>query len=217
INTAADCNTCHTSDDCTSCHAPQSSAQGAISSLPAAADVRASGLNLQRRPTADHASRFFEEEHRVVASTATSTCGGCHVEDQCVACHEAARGPQYHPSGYEAGHAADAFGAFLDCSSCHDTAVFCRSCHIESGIGGGEGPTSYHDAEPLWLLRHGQAARQTLDSCASCHQQRDCTSCHSEVGAFRVSPHGPDFDARAAWEKNFRACGSCHIGNPIRP
>ncbi|HSR43481.1 MAG TPA: cytochrome c3 family protein, partial [Longimicrobiales bacterium] len=71
------------------------------------------------------------------------------------------------------------------------------------------------DAEPLWLLRHGQAARQSLESCASCHTQRQCLQCHSTFGAFQVNPHGADFDARRAWERNPGVCLACHLESPF--
>ena len=102
-----------------------------------------------------------------------------------------------------------------DCSNCHQTQVFCRSCHVEVGRGSsGRLGSDYHDAEPLWLLRHGQPARQGLETCASCHTQRDCLQCHSQVGAFKISPHGPGFDPVLAAEKNPWICKACHIGTP---
>jgi hypothetical protein len=68
----------------------------------------------------------------------------------------------------------------------------------------------------MWLLRHGQAARQNLETCASCHTQRDCTQCHGVLGAFKVNPHGRDFDAAAAWQRNPRSCFGCHVKNPLQ-
>lgn len=73
----------------------------------------------------------------------------------------------------------------------------------------------FHDAEPLWLLRHPQAARQGLESCTSCHTQQDCMQCHSTVGSFQVNPHGRDFDARRAQKRNAAICLACHLGNPL--
>jgi hypothetical protein len=118
----------------------------------------------------------------------------------------------FHPASYVLRHSADAYGRRLDCSSCHSTQIFCRDCHVNAGLGsaGRLGP-GYHDAEPVWLLRHGQAARQTLESCASCHAQRDCMQCHSQTGAFRINPHGPAFDAGRAQRANPEACAVCHL------
>ncbi|HEX6589857.1 MAG TPA: cytochrome c3 family protein, partial [Longimicrobiales bacterium] len=75
--------------------------------------------------------------------------------------------------------------------------------------------SGFHDAQPLWLLRHGQAARQTLESCTTCHEQRDCMQCHSQTGSFQINPHGPDFDAERARDRNSRICFACHVADPI--
>jgi hypothetical protein len=39
--------------------------------------------------------------------------------------------------------------------------------------------------------------------------------CHSDLGAFRVSPHGPGFDARRAWERSPTTCAACHVRSPF--
>jgi hypothetical protein len=124
--------------------------------------------------------------------------------------------PEFHPSNYLARHAAEAYAQRQECSSCHSTQVFCRDCHQQAGFGavGRLGP-GFHSAEPLWLFRHSQAARQTLESCTSCHTQRDCMQCHSQLGSFQVSPHGRNFDAERAQRRNPQICGACHIGDPI--
>ena len=127
-------------------------------------------------------------------------------------------GRGFHPPNYVLRHSAEAYGRRLDCSNCHNAQLFCRDCHQSVGRGsvGRLGP-GYHDAEPVWLLRHGQAARQTLESCTTCHTQRNCMQCHSQFGSFRVNPHGPGFDARRAQRANPQICGACHLGNPLAP
>lgn len=214
-STASDCSTCHTRDDCTTCHTPPLDRWDAVGSLTARSAARASGAELERTSPAGHLTPGFGVHHEVEAEVSTNACATCHTEDSCVACHEGVRTPVYHEPGYEAGHAADAASRFMDCSACHDSVVFCRTCHAEAGIMDQSVGAAYHDAEPLWLIRHGQAARQTLEGCVSCHEQRDCTRCHSSVGAFRVSPHGPGFDAALAQDKNPRACTLCHLTDPI--
>jgi hypothetical protein len=122
----------------------------------------------------------------------------------------------FHPPNYAYRHSAEAYNRRLDCASCHNTRVFCRDCHEQAGFGSeGRLNRGFHDAEPVWLLRHGQAARQTLESCASCHGQRDCMQCHSEVGSFRINPHGSGFDARRAQRRNPRVCFACHLSDPL--
>jgi hypothetical protein len=209
-----ECSTCHTTDDCRTCHI--ASVPDPVAALPARADVVAPGVHLEPRSPESHASLFFMQAHSVLAATDQRACATCHVDDFCVSCHEAEPDGGYHPSNFVARHAADAFGQEAECANCHEARLFCRACHAQLGmtasgrLGGG-----YHDASPLWLLQHGQAARQNLESCASCHKQNDCTQCHGELGAFKVSPHSADFDAERAWARSPRTCLACHIGNPL--
>lgn len=208
------CATCHTRDSCASCHLPPLP-EGARD-LPERRSVQAPGVVLDAQAPASHASPFFMEDHTSLAAADPQSCASCHTRPFCTQCHEAAARPEFHPPNYIARHAADAWGATSECAACHQVQVSCRACHAEAGLTqtGRLGP-GYHDAEPLWLLRHGQAARQSLESCASCHTQRECLQCHSQIGAFQVNPHGPDFDARRAWERNPVVCRACHIGDPL--
>lgn len=212
--TAQGCVTCHTADDCSSCHVAP--VPEAVAALPARADVAAPGVGLSRSEPGSHESPFFMEAHATMAAADDGTCATCHTEASCTDCHDGPAGASYHPNDFVGSHAATAFGRADECASCHETAVFCRSCHIESGFGSaGRLGAGYHDAEPVWLLRHGQAARQNLESCASCHQQRDCVQCHGVLGSFGVSPHEPGFDAESAWARSPRTCLACHVGNPL--
>jgi len=210
------CNTCHTSDDCRACHV--GAAPALVEALPARAEVAAPGVGLRPTSPGTHDSPFFMEAHATLAAASAGECATCHTDGYCTDCHDGASGNSYHPPDFALAHAPKAFGRADECASCHDTAVFCRSCHLESGLGAsgrlGTG-VAYHDAEPVWLLRHGQAARQNLESCASCHQQSECVQCHGVLGAFRVSPHRPGFDAARAWADSPRTCFACHVGNPL--
>jgi len=123
----------------------------------------------------------------------------------------------FHPDNYAVQHAADAWGRTLECANCHSTEVFCRTCHVQMGVGStGQAGPGYHDAVPFWLFRHGTAARQGLESCASCHTETQCLRCHSSVGSFRVNPHGPDFDAERAAQRNSQTCLLCHLSDPLK-
>jgi hypothetical protein len=126
------------------------------------------------------------------------------------------RSAEFHPPGFETRHSSAAYGRRLDCAQCHNPRVFCRDCHSQLGFesAGRLGP-GFHDAEPVWLLRHGQAARQTLESCTTCHAQQDCMQCHSDLGAFRVNPHRSSFDARRAQSRNPAICFACHLTDPM--
>ncbi|MEQ1854956.1 MAG: hypothetical protein ABL963_00720 [Longimicrobiales bacterium] len=210
------CATCHTSDDCVTCHVQPVPA--AIATLPARSEVRAPGAQIVARVPESHERMFFAEAHTTLAAASDASCSTCHVESFCVDCHDAPMQGGYHPVAFLSRHAASAFGRDAECSTCHNTQAFCRECHVEVGLvptGGGRLGPGYHDDGPLWLLRHGQAARQNLESCASCHRQVDCTQCHGVLGAFKVSPHTLAFDAERAWAQSPRTCLACHVGNPL--
>lgn len=208
------CNTCHTREDCLVCHVGNVPKQ--IFALTSRKHSLAPGVGVKKHPPPSHASRFFMKVHPTLASSDDRSCRTCHAESFCVDCHDGPSNGGYHPPDYLVRHPADAFARESDCSACHNTAVFCRDCHVKSGLSTtGRLGASYHTAEPLWLLRHGQAARQNLEACASCHKQRDCLQCHSALGAFKINPHGPNFDAARAWSKNPRICLACHLTNPL--
>jgi mono/diheme cytochrome c family protein len=210
------CVTCHTSNDCVSCHVQPVS--GPILALPARAEVVAPGAMVVARAPESHGRMFFAEAHGTLAAAAEASCATCHEESYCVSCHDAPMQGGYHPPDFVSRHTASAFGRDTDCATCHSTQAFCRECHLEVGLtppGGGRLGPGYHDDGPLWLIRHGQGARQNLESCASCHRQVDCTQCHGVLGAFRVSPHSAGFDAERAWARSPRTCLGCHIGDPL--
>ena len=122
---------------------------------------------------------------------------------------------EFHPANFLLRHSSAAYGQTMECANCHSVEAFCKTCHTQGGLApaGRAGP-GFHDAGPLWLLGHGQPARQGLESCASCHRQSDCVQCHSTVGAFRVNPHGPNFDAARGWARAPETCLVCHLGEP---
>lgn len=207
------CATCHATEDCAACHIDTNDA---IASLPSRAQVVAPGVHIEAHAPDSHRSRFFMASHATLAAADDGSCATCHTQTYCTECHDGPSNGGFHPLDFATRHGAEAYGREEECSTCHNAAAFCRSCHVESGLGSeGRLGAGYHDAEPLWLIRHGQAARQSLESCASCHKQRECVQCHGVLGAFKISPHTRDFDARAAWKKNPTICLACHVGNPI--
>lgn len=123
----------------------------------------------------------------------------------------------YHPANFVLRHGAEAYSAQSTCSDCHTTEVFCRDCHQTSGFGASRvrrGGLLFHDAQPDWLLNHGQAARQGLEECASCHQQTTCLRCHSaKTPLWNVNPHGADFDAERIANKSPEYCIICHFAS----
>ncbi|MCC6929729.1 MAG: cytochrome c3 family protein [Gemmatimonadaceae bacterium] len=158
----------------------------------------------------------FVEKHGPTAASGRLNCQGCHEERTCTSCHNGGSRRRFHAFNFVSRHAASAVGRERDCASCHTTETFCRECHRGQGMEArGTRSVAYHDRQPLWLQQHGQAARQEMQTCATCHQQRDCMQCHSNIG-LRVNPHGPGFDAERMAKRNRQMCLMCHISDPLR-
>jgi hypothetical protein len=224
---AAACQTCHTQESCLQCHVGQPKAARA---LYAAGPGRGLGAATTRRRPASHGVDF-SEAHAEPAGRRPQTCAACHTLTTCLDCHRpnpadgqtrlsgavgsGARG--YHPPAFLTRHPASAYAQETECADCHNTAVFCLTCHAQAGLGA-NGPLTagFHDAKRFFLTGHGQAARQSLESCTSCHVERDCLTCHAAVGGRGFNPHGPGFDADRLRKKNPNMCTACH-GATIPP
>lgn len=210
----ATCATCHARESCTTCH---------VNAVPKSANRlantdtvgRAVGAVLTRTPPANHTTAF-RERHAADAGARPQSCATCHQRSMCLQCHRPENGAKnrYHPQNFLTRHPSSAYTREANCSDCHNPAQFCQSCHQQSGLVATAtriGRAGYHDAYRGFSLGHGQAARQSLETCASCHAERDCTSCHSAVGGgFRFSPHGPGFNAARMQAKNPSVCIACH-------
>lgn len=205
------CATCHTQESCVACHQAQ---PGVASKLLAADAGRAQGAQVVRKPPASHVAGFADR-HGSIASARPSSCAACHARTQCLDCHRPAAGESggYHRAGFLTTHPSAAFNRQTDCASCHNTQQFCTSCHVESGLttkrtlqGG------YHDANRSFLLQHGPTARRALESCVTCHTERDCLACHSSQTR-RFNPHGPGFDGERMRRRNPQMCSACHGQN----
>jgi hypothetical protein len=210
----ASCATCHTRESCRTCHSGMAPRQ--VQQAPAATPERGPGVELRRTPPASHTFEF-RDRHGPAASASPASCETCHVRETCLSCHrpDGASNGSYHQNGFLTRHPTAAWNRDANCSDCHNPAQFCQSCHKQSGLvsGGGRiGKFGYHDSYPNFLLGHGQAARQSLESCASCHREQDCTNCHATraVGGWGFSPHGPGFKADRLQKKNPALCIACH-------
>jgi hypothetical protein len=217
----ATCATCHARASCEACHTG-SGAQDMLRRLPDAREATAPGVQLRRRnDTVQVTVRVhpagFDRAHGATAASGQLTCASCHAQRFCSDCHTGERVTRrYHVANFSSTHAPAAYARDLDCGSCHSREAFCRDCHRQSGLAAKANirSTVFHNAQPLWLLLHGGAARQDLTSCTTCHQQTYCLQCHSDVGA-RINPHGPGFDAARMASRNAQLCNVCHLKNPL--
>jgi len=207
---AAECATCHTKESCFTCHVGRPRVAAA---LHGAAAGRGTGALVRRFRPPWHGDNFAGG-HAARAAAGPATCAGCHVRTDCLECHrpDAARAAGYHPSGFLARHPAAAYGRETSCVDCHNVGAFCTSCHASAGLRAAAGPlrSGYHDATRFFVVGHGGAARQSLETCVSCHTERDCLTCHSALGGRRFNPHGPGFDPSRLIKKNRQVCTACH-------
>lgn len=235
---AARCSACHARPSCTSCHVG-AGASDVIGRLPMAERGGAPGVQLKLQParfrpialampaqparsdTTPTAPRIvrvheagFARTHGPRAAASPVSCAGCHAQRFCSDCHAGDNQRRFHRANFVQRHAADSYGRETECASCHNAELFCRSCHRESGLASkGRLDVAFHNAQPQWLLQHGRAARQGLQSCATCHAQRDCLACHSTTG-WGVNPHGPGFRAERLATRNVTQCLLCHLKVP---
>ncbi len=205
------CASCHTRESCATCHSE--SPPRAVAALRASGPGRARGAQVVRRRPATHGSDFAES-HAAIATSSPRTCASCHTRADCLTCHrpDAAQGAGgYHPVGFLTRHPAAAYARETSCATCHNQATFCATCHERAGlVAAGALRPGYHDTKPGFMLGHGQAARQSLETCTSCHAERDCLTCHAANGGRRFNPHGPGFDAARLRRKNPGMCTACH-------
>ena len=202
---------------CLACHAPE--AEHRVNApCETCHSVKAPEVILARRAPETH-TVAFADDHKAVAASATTECQSCHVPDECSSCHTgsgALTSPtqnvaSYHPSNYLQQHSAPAFGRDVECATCHNPEAFCKDCHAGTGLSTvGRTDTGFHSRKPLFEFGHGQAARQSLESCVTCHAQSDCLVCHSALSGRGVNPHGPGFNSSRQQSKSPATCLRCH-------
>jgi c(7)-type cytochrome triheme protein len=209
----ASCASCHVQESCLACHGAD--AGNWLEALPKAKAGGPTGAVLRPGKPPGH-DALFMRNHGVAAATDNPRCASCHkTEDDCASCHNAPSTPGFHADNYIYRHAPDAYAGDMECANCHSREVFCRECHENSGLSTREPrSSSFHDSQPFWLLAHGQAAREGMEGCASCHQQNDCLRCHSAKSGWRISPHGPGFDAEGLGDRSLVMCAQCHFADP---
>ncbi len=171
----------------------------------------------------------FAKDHRQEARQVGATCTACHDRSECLACHQGVVKPmEFHAGNYLLTHSVEAKRGTPDCSACHRAQSFCVGCHERSGVGS-RVTTDFDTTQPGrafhppgWATagmgpnRHKDEAKKNITSCASCHREEDCLTCHSnEVGTLRASPHPRGWRGSARCEAldrgNRRMCLRCHI------
>jgi hypothetical protein len=206
------CAFCHTQQSCVTCHRTR---PAVVLALPDSGPGRAIGARIERKRPTYH-SADFADRHNQLASASPGTCSACHARAECLECHRPNVGAasRYHPAGFLTRHPAAAYNRQTDCAGCHNQGAFCATCHQQAGlVARGGALQGYHDANGAFALNHGVAARQNIESCISCHAERDCLTCHSDQGGRRFNPHGPGFDADRLRRLNPQTCAACHGRN----
>ena len=209
---ASQCRTCHTQESCLECH--RGTPQVAVALVAGRGPI---GAVVSRHEPVDHSRVFTDWQHGPAADAATSRCAACHVRSDCLDCHRP--GPAsggYHPVDFLSRHPAAAYGRETACSDCHNATGFCAACHRQSGlVATDQLRGGFHDGQPAFLVGHGPSARQSLESCVSCHTETDCLACHSSVRGRGFNPHGANFDAERLRRRNPEMCIVCHgVGIP---
>ncbi len=203
------CAACHTQQSCTACHRAQPSV---ASGMAVSGPGRGEGAHVVRKMPLSH-GKDFVDRHGLQASSGSRSCSACHARTECLECHRpnASNNGSYHPGGFLTSHPAAAYNRESDCSECHNQGQFCSTCHQETGLTP-RGPLQggFHENKPGFIAGHGQAARQSLETCVTCHSERDCLKCHSAQAGGRFDPHGPGFDAARLLRRNPQMCAACH-------
>ena len=107
-----------------------------------------------------------------------STCSACHTKpDACSRCHNGIQMP--HVGGWLTKHGAIVKTAGEKaCSLCHDTKVYCQTCHQVQ---------MPHPKD--FLGTHNVAAAKAGDTCFTCHQVANCQACHDAHGVGTPPAH----------------------------
>jgi len=211
LESSASCANCHSRQGCENCHGMQTPPRILAVFAHLHEPDPTTGIDnvLQEAYPPVHEDDYATN-HSVAGATADPNCAACPSKTSCEDCHQAMSSPRFHAFNYVTRHAADSYGRDQNCASCHSPEVFCRSCHLDAGLSQRDPKgNAYHDRRGDWLLGHAVAARQTMETCQSCHQQTDCMRCHSERG-WGVNPHGPGFDAERLRDRNDIMCMQCH-------
>ncbi len=198
------CAVCHAQESCYQCHRGNPEV---ADSFPTAASGKAMNVTVRRHPPESH-TPDWPTKHANLASARPEACAGCHIRSDCLECHRPnpAGTAKFHAPGFLTSHPQQAYTREVSCANCHNTQQFCQTCHLQAGLAS-NAPLSrgYHDKAARFLGGHGQAARQSLESCVTCHVENDCLACHRQF-----NPHGPGFNPGKLQKRAEEMCRTCH-------
>lgn len=209
----AGCHATEVASDCAFCHTTEDDGR-LTTHLPGNRLVAPQVLRPRNHDSA------WPTAHGVEAQLNTSECLSCHLENDCMGCHQATLGAVVsHPPGFRSHHGVDARRGGTDCTSCHMSTGFCVDCHVDTRVADGAAhpdPQRGRFHASAWVEsaggEHARAAQLNMMECASCHQESTCAACHVDV-----NPHGADFIGRCRelWERRPNMCARCHAPDQI--
>ena len=121
---------------------------------------------------ADHVPQWLAY-HPVDAGWDQDRCTECHTQSDCQECHSGDNvRPRTHALDFAFTHALVARSNEAQCTSCHQDAGFCSSCHLAERI------LPQNHSRGDWVFgrgggRHAEEARFDLESCIACPRSRD--------------------------------------------
>lgn len=215
------CASCHNGqiikNQCSTCHLQQKNGRlqtQFTSTTPT--KTKTTQTTLKLKP--DNHTVDWIKRHGAISRMDGNSCMSCHAQTTCTSCHQQKNAiPRtVHPPNFLILHRVAAKAQQANCTTCHQQQTFCTSCHIRSknvpraGFKPPLAKKKYHP--PGWLSKanarnHGVLAKQNINNCASCHQERDCLSCHKGI-----SPHPQNFatQCKRQFKSNPQPCLKCH-------
>jgi len=188
----------HTSQnlDCATCHSGVATSENIFDKhLPAMATCTYCHNDMEQADYCYvcHTTRedLTPKDHRLdwvkahgVASQTSDDCKMCHVDNQCLDCHQQDNlDHKVHPLNFRHNHSLWAKGNKDNCYTCHEELSYCVDCHRAEFVM----PRTH--AVAAWSNtvtggNHARAAQQDLDSCISCHSDTAgdpiCVQCHQD-------------------------------------
>ncbi len=238
-NAGISCKSCHTTgqdgsmtmprmNTCTSCHATSGAKDQPNKGCFLCHVKDSRGVMYPRMmpnwPTLNHDEDWLMR-HAQMSKLSPDTCNACHTKSDCLRCHGAMVKPQrIHPADWKLMHAAAARKDPARCNACHNFAHDCKSCHERLGItmsaSNKASAQRVHIHPAGWascslnVNHHAYQARRSLATCAACHTESTCISCHKPGGRCgpMLSPHRHIDKSRLMRmkEKNPETCRKCH-------